>query len=155
MTSIEDRLALRALVEEYALAVDDRDLDRFTAVFTGDGELAIFEPGDAQPARVYRGRGELRTVFDLVATFSATFHLVGNHTCRTDGDRAEGETYCLAHHLTEPAGGPAQDTVMVIRYRDRYAREGGGWRLARRDVLRQWTEHRPAERARLFGPVTS
>jgi len=153
VTSIEDRLALRALAEDYAVAVDDRDLARFTGVFAPDGVLAIFEPGDAEPARVYRGQEELRTVFDLVTTFSATFHLVGNHTCRTDGDRAEGITYCLAHHLTEPSGGEPEDTMMVLRYRDRYVRADDGWRFERRDVLRQWTERHAAERARLFGDV--
>ena len=153
MTPLEDRLALRALGDEYAFAVDERDVDRFTQVFTDDGELAIFEPADAEPARVYRGREELQTILELVAVFSATFHLMANHACRVDGDRAEGVTYCLAHHLTEPADAPAHDTVMLIRYEDRYVRVADGWRFARRNVMRQWTEHHAADRAPMFPPV--
>jgi SnoaL-like protein len=149
---VSDRLALRALVDEYASAVDARDADRFAGVFTPGGVLAIIEPGDAEPSLTYTGHAELRTVMNLLRGFATTFHLMANHTCRIDGDGATGETYCLAHHLTEDDGGAAggwRDTLMVIRYRDRYVRSAGGWRIERRDVLRQWTEYHAAERARL------
>jgi SnoaL-like domain len=81
----------------------------------------------------------------LLRTFSTTFHLMANHLCATDGDAATGEVYCMAHHLIESADGTT-DLVMYIRYRDAYARTGEGWRFARRDVMRQWTEERPAGR---------
>lgn len=146
---VEDRLALRALVDEYALAVDDRDADRFAGVFAPDGVLAVIEPGDPEPSLIYQGRDELRTVMGLLSGFSTTFHVMANHTCRIDGDHAEGDTYCLAHHLTEEDDGRSQDTVMLIRYHDTYTCTDGAWRFARRDVLRQWTEYHAAERARL------
>jgi uncharacterized protein (TIGR02246 family) len=147
---LRHRIALRALVDEYASAVDARDGDRFAGVFTADGVLAIIEPGDDDPALVYTGADELRAVMKLLAPYSTTFHLMANHTCRVDGARAEGEVYCLANHLTEEEDGP-RNTVMVIRYRDTYESTDGGWRIARRDVLRQWTEYHAAERARLVG----
>jgi uncharacterized protein (TIGR02246 family) len=146
---MDDRLALRALVDEYASAVDARDADRFAGVFAPDGVLAIIEPGETEPSLTYEGEGELRTVMNLLRSYSVTFHLMANHTCRVDGDAAEGEVYCLAHHLTPDDAGGAQNTLMVIRYRDRYARVDGAWRIERRDVLRQWTEYHPAELARL------
>jgi hypothetical protein len=148
---VADRLALRALVDEYALAVDDRDAERFAGIFTAAGVLAVYEPGEAEPSLSYRGPDELRRVMNLLRPFSATFHLVANHVCRVDGNRAEGDTYCLAHHLTENAETSPTDTVMLIRYRDEYERADGGWRFARRDVLRQWTDYHEAARARLAG----
>jgi len=98
-----------------------------------------------EPAVAYRGHAELREVMGLLRHFSATFHLMANHLCEIAGPAATGETYCVAHHLTE-AGGGATDLVMYIRYRDAYERGDGGWRFARRDVMRQWTEERPAGR---------
>jgi len=42
-----------------------------------------------------------------------------------------------------------EDLLMVIRYRDDYARTAGGWRFARREVRIQWTEVHPASLAPL------
>jgi hypothetical protein len=142
---IADLLALRALVDRYAQAVDARDGDAFAGLFTPDGVLAVYEGDRAEPVVEYRGHDALRDVMALLRTFSSTFHLMANHLCQTTGEEATGEVYCMAHHLTEDAGG-ATDLVMYIRYRDAYARTAAGWRFARRDVLRQWTEERPAER---------
>jgi uncharacterized protein (TIGR02246 family) len=144
----DDRLALRALVDAYAQAVDARDADRFAALFAPDGELVVYEPDEPEPSISWRGPDELREVMKLLSSYSTTFHLMANHTCEIDGEAATGEVYCLAHHLSE-GGATGDNTLMVIRYHDRYARQDGAWRFARRDVLRQWTEHHAAERARL------
>jgi uncharacterized protein (TIGR02246 family) len=144
----DERLALRALVDSYAQAVDGRDADRFAGLFAADGELVVFEPEEDEPSISWRGPDELREVMKLLSSYSTTFHLMANHTCELDGDSASGEVYCLAHHLTEE-GADGDNTLMVIRYRDRYTKVDRAWRFARRDVLRQWTEHHSAERARL------
>lgn len=148
MDDASDRLALRALVDEYAVAVDARDADRFAALFAPEATLAVYEPGEADPSIAWTGPDELRAVMKLLASYSTTFHLMANHTCQVDGDLGSGEVYCLAHHLTEEGAG-GQNTLMVIRYQDRYERLEAGWRFAQRDVLRQWTEYHSAERARL------
>ena len=150
-SDVADRLALRGLVDEYALAVDARDADRFAGLFTPDGVLAVIEPGDPEPSLSYRGHDQLRGVMELLASFSTTFHVMANFTCRIDGSTAEGDTYRLAHHLTEDEVGGTTDTLMLIRYHDAFRRVDGGWRIERRDVLRQWTEYHDAERARLVG----
>lgn len=144
----DERLALRALVDSYAQTVDAREADRFAGLFAADGELVVFEPEEDEPSISWRGPDELREVMRLLSSYSTTFHLMANHTCEVDGDSATGEVYCLAHHLTEE-GSEADNTLMVIRYRDRYTKVDGAWRFKRRDVLRQWTEHHAAERARL------
>jgi uncharacterized protein (TIGR02246 family) len=144
----DERLALRGLVDAYAQSVDARDADRFAGLFAPDGELVVFEPEEAEPSISWRGPDELREVMKLLSSYSTTFHLMANHTCEIDGDMATGEVYCLAHHLTEE-GAAGDNTLMVIRYRDRYAKLDDAWRFARRDVMRQGTEHHAAERARL------
>jgi len=148
---LADRLAVRALMDKYALAVDARDRDAFAALFTPDGVLAVIEPGDPEPSLTYSGTDELRTVIDLLAPFSTTFHVMANHTATLDAPTARTITYCLAHHLTEAEGADPRDTLMLIRYDDTLHRTPDGWRFTRRDVLRQWTEYHPAERARLAG----
>ena len=145
LEEIADRLALRTLVDRYAATVDARDAGAFAALFTAEAVLAVYETEDGEPVVEYRGHEGLREVMGLLRSFTSTFHLMANHLCEIEGDRADGEVYCMAHHLTED-GAAATDLVMYIRYRDAYARTPDGWRFARRDVLRQWTEERPAER---------
>ena len=80
------------------------------------------------------GPDELREVAKPLSSYSTTFHLMANHTCEIEGALATGEVYCLAHHLTEE-GAAGDNTLMVIRCRDRYAK----LELlmpARRDVMR-------------------
>ena len=81
------------------------------------------------------GPDELREVAKLLSSYSTTFHLMANHTCEIEGALATGEVYRLAHHHRGGRGG--DNTLMVIRYRDRYAKLDGAWRFARRDVMRQ------------------
>jgi hypothetical protein len=65
-------------------------------------------------------------------------------TRRLDGDRATGESYCLAHHLS--AGEDGQRTMMIasIRYLDEYVKQDGGWLFAERRLMVNWTETRPS-----------
>ena len=83
-----ERLALRALVDSYAQAVDGRDADRFAGLFAADGELVVFEPEEDEPSISWRGPDELREVMKLLSSYSTTFHLMANHTCELDGDSA-------------------------------------------------------------------
>lgn len=145
---LADVAALRRVVDEYAIAVDRRDAVGFADLFTEDAVLAIYEFGDDGPALTYDGRDRLLEVVELVGAFAATMHVMANHVVDVDGDEASGLVYSLCHHLSEQDG-KAENTLMLLQYRDRYVRRDGRWRIARRDVLRQWTEQHAADRTRL------
>ena len=143
----DDRLALRARGRLRAVGRRARrgSLRRALRAGRRAGRLRARGGGAVD---LVAGPDELREVAKLLSSYSTTFHLMANHTCEIEGALATGEVYCLAHHLTEE-GAAGDNTLMVIRYRDRYAKLDGAWRFARRDVMRQWTEHHAAERARL------
>jgi len=135
----DDERALRALAAGYASGVDRRDEDLFVSVFAPDAVLRVHDPGVYdEPRSVLRGREELARVIERISTYDATFHFVGQASYAADGDGATGEVYCTAHHLTRTRHG-ANDFTMLIRYRDRYARADGEWRIAERAVLVDWT----------------
>ena len=141
---IATRLALRELVDTYALAVDKRDGALFAGLFTADASLDIYEVGQDQPALTYQGTQEIHSVVDLVAQFACTFHVVANHLVDVTGEgKATGSTYCLAHHLDQTE---SRDTLMLICYLDDYLLEDGVWRFARRRVMRQWNDTLAADR---------
>jgi SnoaL-like protein len=61
-----------------------------------------------------------------------------------DGDRATGESYCLAHHLK--VGEDGQRTLMVasIRYLDEFVKQNGQWFFAERKLMVNWIDTRPS-----------
>jgi hypothetical protein len=143
---VSDRLALRALADQYAWAVDRRDRDGFLRVFHPDGVLVLLDHADPSVVTATRrGHDELGEITGLIARYDKTFHFVGNARYDVDGDRATGEVYCLAHHLTPNRHG-GTDYVMLIRYQDTYSRREGHWRIDERRLITDWTELRTANR---------
>jgi hypothetical protein len=142
-----DRLAIRDLVEGYAFRVDSDDPGSASELFSPDGELRIFERGRTEPVRERTGREAIAAAMAGLDRYDTTLHVVGNHRVEIDGDAAEGETYCLAHHIHDIEGADGDtaphDYVMHIRYLDRFARTDEGWRIARRHLQVEFTEDRP------------
>jgi ketosteroid isomerase-like protein len=139
---MSDRLALRALVDEYARAIDLRDSDRFVDVFTEDGYFGIFEPEGDEPHASYRGAEELGTIMALLEPYGPTMHLMANHYVDLHGDIATGVVYALARHLVE-RNGDTNNLEMTVRYHDEYRRTERGWRIAHRKIIRHWNELLP------------
>ena len=143
---VADRFALRALADQYAWAVDRRDRDGFLEAFHPDGVLVLLDHADPTiVTATRRGHTELAAITELIARYDKTFHFVGNARYEIDGDRATGEVYCLAHHLTPNRHG-GTDYVMLIRYQDTYSRRDGRWGIDERRLITDWTELRTANR---------
>lgn len=147
---VEDRVALRALVDAYADAVDRRDEAAFLALFVTDGVLRV-APEDGPAEAEYRGR-EILSSFDVLAPFYRTFHHVGGTVFEAGqaagDDRATGRVHCVAHHYERTRNGPV-DLTMMILYLDAYARQPSGeWLISERQVAIQWTELHAAHPAR-------
>lgn len=138
------RIALRALVDEYALASDTADLERFGSLFTDDGEFVTSAPGSAEPVTL-RGREQVKFGPSGNQMFEQTFHAVHNHIVDVDGDRAKGIAYCTARHLLRNADGSLEVILAPIRYIDDYALTADGWKFARRELEWTWLERRPAQ----------
>jgi hypothetical protein len=67
----------------------------------------------------------------------------GQSTIQLDGDRATGESNCVAHHLYTEKGAR---TMMVawLRYLDVFVKVDGAWLFAERELYVDWTETRPS-----------
>ena len=82
-------------------------------------------------------------MFDALNNYQATMHFNGQSTVALDGDRPTGESYCIAHHLFTEEG---ERTLMVawLRYADTFAKDGGAWPFAERNLYIDWGETRPS-----------
>jgi ketosteroid isomerase-like protein len=144
-TEQADRLAIRDLVDAYAHCADRRDAEGQKSLFTEDIHFVVYMDGQgSEPTQVLDGREALTPVFDDLNRYQATMHFNGQSTVVLDGDRATGESYCIAHHLHEVDG---QRSVMraYIRYLDAFARQpDGSWLFAERKLMVDWTETYPS-----------
>ena len=139
-----DRLAIRELIDAYAHCADRRDAKGQMALFTDDTRFLVFmDATAAEPTQELHGRESLAPVFDDLNQYVATMHFNGQSTILLDGDRATGESYCLAHHLK--VGQDGQRTMMIasIRYLDELVKQDGQWLFAERRLMVNWTETRP------------
>jgi uncharacterized protein (TIGR02246 family) len=136
---LEDEAAIRRLAALYARAVDRNEPDTLAALFAAD---AVIEgPGFAM-----HGIEQIRAIPGMLrGMYARTLHQVHQQTVRIEGDSAESETYCSANHLGDRGGGQAENLVWAMRYLDRLRRENGRWVFARRSVVIDWTETRPAQ----------
>lgn len=76
----------------------------------------------------------------LPSYFKATMHNLGNSDIRVEGKVAYSETYCTAHHVMHPdENGVTKDSVMGLRYVDRFERRNGAWLIAIRTCVYDWT----------------
>jgi ketosteroid isomerase-like protein len=139
-----DRLAIGELIDAYAHCADRRDAKGQMNLFTDDTRFVVYLDATAdQPTQELRGREALAPVFDDLNTYAATFHFNGQRAVIVDGDRATGESYCLAHHLSVSPDGQRTMMVAAIRYLDAFVKQDGAWLFAERRLMVDWTETRP------------
>lgn len=139
-----DRLAIRELVDAYARCADRRDAEGQKSLFTEDTRFVVFMDGQgSEPTQVLDGREALTPVFDDLNRYEATMHFNGQSTIWLDGERATGESYCIAHHLFTQDG---KRMLMIawLRYGDTFVKLDRTWLFAERNLYVAWTETRPS-----------
>lgn len=121
----EARLDIGQLAMRYALAVDQRDVDAWTALFVPDVDMG----------RRGTGRQALRDYIEpRLSWFYRSVHLLAGHRIELGPDgpddtpaTAVGQVYCRAEHEVDDRW-----IVMAIRYDDVYRRVDGEWLFERR-----------------------
>jgi hypothetical protein len=138
-----DRLAIRELIEAYAYCADRRNAKGQMSLFTANTHFVVFlNAKDPTPSQELHSREALAPVFAELNKYDATTHFVGQSTIFTlTGDRATGEAYCLAHHVTVD-GGKRRLMIASLRYLDTFVKTDGTWLFAERQLYVDWLEER-------------
>jgi hypothetical protein len=142
-TEAADRLAIRELVEAYAHCADRRDAKGQMALFTAVTHFVVYmNAKDAKPSQELHSRETLAPVFADLNKYAATMHFVGQSTIFSlTGDRATGEAYTLAHHLSID-GGKRRLMIAALRYADTFVKIDGDWLFSERLLYVDWIEER-------------
>jgi SnoaL-like domain len=138
-----DRLAIRELVEAYAHCADRRDAMGQMSLFTRDAHFVVYmNAKDPSPSQELHSREALAPVFDDLNKYATTMHFVGQSTILAlTGDKATGEAYTLAHHLTID-GEKRQLMIAALRYYDSFVKVDSAWLYAERLLYVDWIEER-------------
>ena len=114
-----------------------------------DEELmaSCYHPDGFDDHNSFRGSGTefAKWVCDVLPHFDATHHFIADPYIRVDGDVAQCDTYCIAHHVRGDS-----DMVLALRYVDRFERRGGRWLIAKRVCAFDWTYTVPIDDSKSF-----
>ena len=124
-----DHEELRALVQRYARAADERDVDALRALFHPD---AVVEGA--------RGTLPIEQWLDTMRgprTFPMSMHNLGDPLIELDGDTAQLDTYAVVYQLGDTDAGQA-DLTLGIRYLDDVVRHDGRWVVRHRVARNLW-----------------
>ena len=143
-----DALLSRAEISEtifrYARGFDRMDLDMALSCFHAD---SVHDHGK------FHGFSQdfCKHAMALVAELDHTQHHISNVSVELVGDIAHTEAYFLAYHRVGPKGWspfsqarPGEDVLIGGRYRDRFERRSGAWRIAHRRGIYEWSKIGPA-----------
>ena len=138
--------ALQALVDKDEIHEVIQRLARGTDRLDHELMVECYWPDGFDDHNSFRGGPEefAEWVCQVLPHFQATMHQVGAPHIRLDGDVAQVDTYCIAHHVSHPDDKGAQtDMVLGLRYVDRFERRQDGarraWRIAKRVCAFDWT----------------
>jgi hypothetical protein len=131
--TVEDRLDLVDAVSRYARIADSNDVDAYVDVFTSDGVLELFVPNKAEAFIKVEGREALRKgMLALLARRTKPIKIALGYPLVEPVSAYEAitRTPFLGYHPRTTTEPPVPQ--LSGWYVDRWRREDGRWRLARR-----------------------
>jgi hypothetical protein len=135
--SLQDRLAIEALVQDWALGRDTGDWEKLAATY---------HPGALMTTSWFHGTAEafLEASRASWARGMRPIHRLGGTSVDLRGDRAIAETRATLL-LRGAADGVVVDVTCEGRFLDRVERRGGAWRIARRGFVYERDRMDPVE----------
>lgn len=130
LSRVAIELEIRNLIARIAILADQGDLDEYADQFTEDSVWA-FPDAHRHGRADIRAGAEARRADGLTGPGSASRHVITNVSVSIEGpDNATADSYFLFFQNTS-----AVPTILNMgTYRDRFVRQGGTWRLARREI---------------------
>ncbi len=131
IAALIDRREIEDVVLRYCRGIDRLDLELVRACYHAD---ATDSHGGFSGTR----DEFVAWVEKLLARFESTMHFVGNSLIEIAGDVAVAETYAIAFHRGRESR-PSLNLMIGVRYVDRFEKRDGGWRIARRACVTEWS----------------
>lgn len=127
---IEDKMALKELVDTFSNLADQKDVTKQLDLFTDDATVASVFNGQVGAPMV--GKKQIGDAFsNFLKNFEMVYHVNGQQTVTINGEKASGVSYCMVT-LVGMDNGKKMKTTMWIYYNDEYVRKDSKWLIANR-----------------------
>lgn len=137
---IEDRIALKELVDNFSILADKKDVKTQVQLFTANATAETYRKNVL--VTKLSGRKEMEDAFGaFLKNFETVYHFNGQQTVTVSGDKASGVSYCMVT-LIGLEGGKRMKTSIGVYYHDEYVRENGRWLIAKRRSVFDWEDRR-------------
>lgn len=138
IADIEDRIAIKNVVDTFSVLADRKDIDKQILLFTEGATVTSVVNG--QPGMALSGRKQIGDAFrQFLNLFETVYHINGQQTLTINGDNASGISYCLVT-LIGNQNGKKMKTTMGVYYNDEFVKQNGHWLIAKRTSNFTWQE---------------
>jgi hypothetical protein len=139
--AIEDRLALKNLVDTFSTLADQKETAKQALLFTEGAVSETFVNGKVVSS--LKGRKQISETFAaFLNNFETVYHINGQQTVTLNGDKATGISYCFVT-LIGTENGKKMKTNIGAYYTDDFVRKDGHWLIAHRKATFAWQEKQP------------
>lgn len=130
LEQINDKLALKDLVDTFSNLADEKKVSEQMDLFTDDAEVNTYIGGEL--VFEMKGKKQIEEVFtNFLSSFHTVYHLNGQHTVILHGDKAEAINYCQVF-LVENKESKDIQHAHSVRYQDTYKKVNGIWLISNR-----------------------
>jgi ketosteroid isomerase-like protein len=130
LAAIEDKMAIKYVVDEFSNLADTKEIDKQVLLFTEDGVVESVSNG--QPGSPLKGREQLKQAFSgFLSNFHTVYHQNGQQTINLQGNKAEATNYCRVILVGKQADKEMKTTLYTI-YKDSFVKENGKWLIKHR-----------------------
>jgi len=127
---IEDKMAIKYIVDEFSNLADTKEIDKQVLLFTEDG--IVQSVSKDQPSSTLKGREQLKQAFSsFLSSFHTVYHQNGQQTINLQGNKAEAVSYCRVILVGKQNEKEMKTTLYTI-YKDLFVKENGKWLISQR-----------------------
>ncbi len=138
VAALEDRAALKNLVDTFSVLSDTKEAGMQGLLFTEDATVkTVF---DGKVLADLKGRSQIVEAFAaFLGSVDQLFHQNGQQTVTLNGNTAKGVSYCQVTLITHQ-GEKKFITMQGVRYRDEYVKQNGRWYIKNRYSEFMWRD---------------
>src|SRR5688572_33470069 len=130
VAAIEDKMAIKYVVDEFSNLADTKEIDKQVLLFTEVGVVVSVSNG--QPSSPLKGREQLKKAFTgFLSNFHTVYHQNGQQTINLQGDKAEAVSYCRVILVGKQKDKEMKTTLYTI-YKDSFVKQNGKWLISHR-----------------------
>jgi hypothetical protein len=138
IATIEDKMAIKEVVDVFSNLADTKEIDKQVLLFTEDGIVESYSNGVVSSS--LKGRNQLKEAFTtFLSNFHTVYHQNSQQTIDLRGDEATATSYCRVILVGEQEGKQVKTTLYTI-YTDEFVKLDDKWLIKHRKSNFVWRE---------------